>query len=42
MVIDGNGLGIGLMDYMVMPQDLGGDEYYPPFGVFGGNYNGAD
>ena len=35
VVIDGNGLGIGLMDYMVKGQDTG-DDYYPPFGVYGG------
>lgn len=42
VVIDGNGLGIGLMDYMVKPQDRGDGDYYPPFGVYGGTYEGAD
>ena len=34
-VIDGNGLGIGLLDYMVKPQvdPITGDTY-PPFGVY--------
>jgi hypothetical protein len=39
-VIDGNGLGIGLIDYMVKSQDRGG-EYYPPFGVYGGTQDDA-
>lgn len=42
MVIDGNGLGIGLMDYMVKRQDRGDGDEYPPFGVYGGTYDGAD
>ena len=35
VVIDANGLGIGLLDYLVKPQrnDAEG-EYYPPFGVY--------
>lgn len=34
VVIDGNGLGAGLMDYMVKSQiDSDTDEYYPSFGV---------
>ena len=41
MVIDGNGLGIGLMDYMVKSQiDENGDTY-PDFGVMGGTYDEA-
>ena len=42
VVIDGNGLGIGLMDYMVKRQDRGDGDEYPPFGVYGGTYEGAD
>lgn len=38
VVIDGNGLGIGLMDYMVKAQRVSEDEIYPPFGVYGGTY----
>lgn len=34
VVIDGNGLGVGLLDFMVKPQmDLDG-EVYPPYGCF--------
>ena len=36
VVIDGMGLGVGLLDYMVKGQDCGNGEYYPPFGVYGG------
>ena len=37
IVIDANGIGIGLVDYMVKPQndDITG-EHFPDFGVFGG------
>ena len=43
IVIDGNGLGIGLMDYMVKPQiDLNTNETFADFGVIGGTYDGAD
>lgn len=41
VVIDGNGLGSGLMDFMVIHQDVDG-ERLPPFGVYGGTYEGAD
>lgn len=34
LVIDGNGLGIGLIDYMVKSQIDHNDDYFPPFGVF--------
>ena len=34
LVIDGNGLGIGLIDYMVKSQTDQNDDYYPPFGVY--------
>ena len=42
LIIDANGLGVGLMDEMVISQDFGDDEYYPPFGVYGGTYADAD
>lgn len=42
VVIDGNGLGIGLMDYMVKAQVSADGEEYPPFGVMGGTYKEAD
>lgn len=41
VVIDGNGLGQGLMDYMVKPQTLEDGTIYPPFGVYGGTYKDA-
>lgn len=42
IVIDGNGLGIGLMDYMVKPQhDDESGEDYPDFGVYGGTQDDA-
>lgn len=35
LVIDGNGLGIGLVDYLVKPQfNPNTDDQYPPFGVY--------
>lgn len=35
VVIDANGLGIGLLDYLVKPQRNEAEgEYYPPFGVY--------
>ena len=36
IVIDGNGLGIGLIDYMVKPQVLPDGDILPDFGVYGG------
>lgn len=33
VVIDGNGLGIGLVDYMVKSQEDENGDYYPDFGV---------
>jgi len=37
IVIDGNGLGIGLLDYMVKPQvNVETNETFPDFGVYGG------
>lgn len=42
LVIDGNGLGIGLMDYMVKPSiDPLTNDTLPDFGVYGGTYEGA-
>lgn len=42
IVVDGNGLGIGLTDEMVLGQeDPETGEYYPPFGVSGGTYENA-
>ncbi len=42
LVIDGNGVGLGLIDYMIKPQvdpDTGDD--YPDFGVYGGTQDDA-
>ena len=42
LVIDANGLGIGLIDYMVKPQnDSITGEHFPDFGVFGGTQEDA-
>lgn len=42
VVIDANGLGVGLIDYMVKGQDDPEDgSYLPPFGVEGGTYEEA-
>ena len=42
LVIDANGLGIGLVDYMVKPQDnLDTGEHFPDFGVYGGTQEDA-
>lgn len=41
IAIDGNGLGAGLIDYMVKRQILEDGDRYPPFGVYGGTYEGA-
>ena len=42
LVIDANGLGIGLVDYMVKPQDnIETGEHFPDFGVFGGTQEDA-
>ena len=42
VAIDGNGLGAGLMDFMVISQeDPETGEYFPPFGVEGGTYEEA-
>ena len=34
IVIDGNGLGIGLLDYMVKPQHDDSGEVFPDFGIY--------
>lgn len=41
IVIDGNGLGVGLMDFMVIRQKIDDTTEYPPFGVYGGTYADA-
>ena len=42
LVIDANGLGIGLVDYMVKPQDnVETGEHFPDFGVYGGTQEDA-
>ncbi len=42
VVIDGNGVGMGLMDFMVKPQvDPDTGETYPDFGVYGGTQEDA-
>lgn len=42
LVIDGMGLGVGLMDFMVINQETEDGSRYPPFGVMGGTYEGAE
>lgn len=39
VVIDGNGLGIGLLDYMIKSQVDGSGDYYPPFGIYNDDEN---
>ena len=41
LIIDANGLGVGLLDELVISQDID-DDYYPPFGIYGGTYSDAD
>ncbi len=42
IVMDANGLGIGLVDYMVKPQiDPDTNDIYPDFGVYGGTQEDA-
>ncbi len=36
------GLGVGLMDFMVINQETEDGSRYPPFGVMGGTYEGAE
>jgi ribonucleoside-diphosphate reductase alpha chain len=43
VIIDGNGLGAGLMDFMVKPSlDPETGETLPDFGVYGGTYEDVD
>lgn len=42
IAIDGNGIGAGLIDYMVKRQILDDGDVYPPFGVYGGTYADAE
>ena len=43
VVIDANGLGVGLVDYMVKAQnDPVSGEHLPDFGVYGGTYDGVN
>lgn len=39
IVIDGNGLGIGLVDYLVKPQHLDNGDILPDFGVYNDDEN---
>ena len=39
VVIDANGLGIGLLDYLVKPQTSEDGEYWPDFGVYNDTEN---
>ena len=39
IVIDGNGLGIGLVDYLVKPQHLDNGDVLPDFGVYNDDEN---
>lgn len=42
IVVDGNGMGVGLLDFLVLPQvDSETGEEYPPFGIEDGTYSGA-
>lgn len=41
VVIDANGLGVGLMDFMTRTQIDANGDVYPDFGVYGGNFNDA-
>lgn len=42
LVIDANGVGLGLIDYMVKPQiNLDTSEVIPDFGVYGGTQEDA-
>ena len=34
IAIDANGLGVGLVDYLIKPQDTEDGQYLPPFGVY--------
>ena len=37
IAVDANGLGVGLIDYLIKSQDTEDGEYLPPFGVFNTN-----
>ena len=37
IAIDGNGIGVGLIDYLIKPQDTEQGQFLPPFGVFNTN-----
>jgi hypothetical protein len=42
LVVDGNGMGIGFVDYLVKPQiDPDTNEIWPDFGVYGGTQDDA-
>lgn len=41
VVIDANGLGVGLMDFMTRTQIDSNGDVYPDFGVYGGNFANA-
>lgn len=41
VVIDANGLGVGLMDFMTRTQIDENGDVYPDFGVYGGNFANA-
>ena len=41
VIIDANGLGIGLIDYMVRTQIDENGDIYPDFGIYGGNFADA-
>jgi hypothetical protein len=42
LVVDGNGMGIGFVDYLVKPQiDPDTNEVWPDFGVYGGTQDDA-
>jgi hypothetical protein len=42
VVIDGNGVGAALLDFMVRTQIDENGDVYPDFGVYGGNYKDAE
>ena len=34
IAIDANGIGVGLIDYLIKPQDTQDGQFFPPFGVY--------
>lgn len=40
-IVDANGLGIGLIDFLVKSQETPDGDYLPPFGIDGGTYENA-